>query len=85
MAKIKFRSTLARYDDVKETNAVIESGGTKNFYHSKRSFDTYDEIPAEGVKGATGKFTIVGRGKVRLPIDGVIMVEAFDAPLFDPT
>lgn len=82
MAKIKFKSTLEKFNDEKEPNALIDSGGTHHFFYSKSSFETYEEIPSKKVKSAAGQSSIVGRGTVRLPIDDGITVEAFHAPLF---
>lgn len=82
MAKINCRSSLAKCDDQKEPNALIDSDGTYHFFYSKCSFETYEKIPTETFRSAVGQSPIIGRGKFRLPIDGGITVEAFHTPLF---
>ncbi len=42
----------------------------------------YSAMNEESVQGATGKTKIIGKGIVRLPINSVMIVEAYQAQAF---
>lgn len=71
MARVKFRSSIASVSTKKVYEALIDSGATHNFFHSKEFFHTYQEIHEE-VRSASGTSRIVGAGQVFLPLDGGI-------------
>eukprot|EP00171_Calliarthron_tuberculosum_P001071 IDg1071t1 len=82
MAKLKFKSNVARCSQDKTKDAYIDSGATHHFFHSRSSFTNYKSIDTENVKAASGFSKIVGKGTVRLPVDGEITIEAYHAPEF---
>ncbi len=61
---------------------ILTSGATHHFFHSKSSFITYERIDTESVKAASSLSKLVGKGTVKLPIDGGIIIEAYHAPDF---
>lgn len=82
MKKLKVRSSLAQANDQKNSDAIIDSGATHHFFHSKKSFESYQEITTEKVKGSSGISSIMGKGNVSLLIDGSLVMEAFNTPFF---
>ena len=78
MAKYKYRSNVAELHEEKNSDAIIDSGATHHFFHS-RSTDL-EIVKEEPVKAAAGTTTIVGRGTVQLPIG--LIVQALHAPMF---
>lgn len=82
MAKIKFRSKVARMDEKKSNDAYIDSGATHHFFHSRGSFISYETIPDETVRAAYGETRIVGKGTVCVPIADGYIQESYHAPAF---
>lgn len=80
MAKAKFRSTVAKCGDMKSNTALIDSGGSHHFFHSKRSFQNYERMEKTNVQAPRELSIIVEKCLVTLLIDGGFYVEAFHAP-----
>lgn len=79
---VKFRTTVATIGDKKSSEALIDSGGTHHFFHSKSSFLDCEPISEESVLAAFGSTTIIGKGLVWIPLNGGMQVEAYHAPRF---
>lgn len=82
MSRIKFRSTLAVVYGIKDTSCLIDSGGTRHFFHDRSSFINFQSIDEEIVKSASATSKIVGNGELIFTIVGVVMVEAYHTPHF---
>lgn len=83
MGQIKYRSHLALIDYKNTDNALIDSGATHIFLHSKSSFRHYQTIEHENVQSASGDARIVGFGEIFLPLNGGVFVQAlFYVPQF---
>ena len=76
MEKVKFQSHVAQITEHKTSDAYIDSGATHHFFHRRDSFVLYSPIEEEPVKAAASVSKIVGKGMVKLPINGGILVEA---------
>ena len=75
-ARLKFRSTVGTVGMKKTDTALVDSGGTHHFFHSKKFFYDYEGMNKTDVQSATETLIIVGKGKVFLPIFGGVYVEA---------
>lgn len=82
MDRINYRSKIAMNDEIKSPNYLIYLGGTHLFFHELSSFILYETIDKEEVQSESGTYIVSGRGKVKLPIDGDIIVEAYYTPHF---
>jgi len=82
MARINFRSTIATCADEKTNDALVDSGGSHHFFHSRNDFIEYEEMEIADVQAASELSIIVGRGKVLIPLEGGFYMEAYHAPHF---
>ena len=82
MARIKYRSTVATCGEEKSKDTLIDSGGSHHFFHNKRSFIEYQSVKNKDVQAAAEMSTIVGKGKVFIPLGGGYLVEAYHTPYF---
>lgn len=81
MARLKFRTSIASISSKKTNEALIDSGATHNFFHSKDFFQTYKPFD-ETVASASGTSRIVGVGQVFIPLDGGLFMDAYHVPDF---
>ena len=63
MAQLNFRSTVATVGIKKTGTALVDSGGTHRFFHSKKFFCDYEGMNKIDVQSATETSIIVGKGK----------------------
>ena len=82
MAKLKFRSSSAAFGDRKSNVCLIDSGASDHFFFSRSSFLTYEEMESKTVQAAAGNSIIVGKGQVKLPLDGGVLATAYHTPHF---
>ena len=82
MAKLKFRSSVAHVASEKTHDALFDSGGTHNFFHSRQSFKSYEEMDKEDVISASGTSIIIGKGEVWIPLHGSMFMGAYHTPHF---
>ncbi len=68
--------------DQKRDKRFTVSGATHNFFYSRSSFTSYQQITEETVKGATLVSEIVGKGKYNISIGSGVTIEAFHDPGF---
>lgn len=73
MEKIRFRSLVAKSAHQKSQSALVDFGGTHNFFPSKYYFTEYHKVPIQDVQSASVISKIVGMGTVILPIDGGVL------------
>lgn len=76
MSKIIFRSSVATNGHPNSDTALIDSGDTHNFFHSKGYFDEYHKMDIKEVHTASEVSKIVGLAKITLPIDGGVLLVA---------
>ena len=50
MAKIKLKSSVAKCGETKTDDALIDSGGSHHFFHSKKYFNNYQKIDVINVQ-----------------------------------
>lgn len=82
MAKLKFRSSVAQVGIEKTHDALIDSGGTHHFFHSRQFFNSYESMNKEDVLSASGTSIIIGKGDVWIPLPVGMFVEAYHTPHF---
>lgn len=73
MAHLKFKSTIAKWNQRKSYNyAVTESGGSHHFSHCRESFQKYESINTIEVQAESEKSIMVGKGQVFIPLAFVL-------------
>lgn len=82
MARCKFRSTAASLRKETSPNAVVDYGASHHFFHSRKSFRSYQEVSASDMESATVTASIFCFASVEIPLHGKTIIEAYHAPKF---
>ena len=84
MALLNFKSNVARVGEDRTDDAFVDSGATHHFFHTKSKFIDYKWVETAAVKTAEGVSHIVGKGTIKIKINGQteLTIEAFHAPDF---
>ena len=78
-----YRSTVATIGETKSREALIESGGTHNFFYSNSSFVEFEALENETVQAASSSTDLIRKGHVWVPLKGGIQIVACHAPRFN--
>lgn len=82
MARIKYMTSVAVNDKLLPHSIIIDSGSSHHFIQRKGMFLNYEQVVSKAVQSATGESIVIGKGQVRLPIDGGVLVNDFHTPNF---
>lgn len=82
MAKIKFKTTLAKCSDNKSKDWLIDSGASHHFCNNKSMFVSYESTLTTQVQAAAEVSILVGKGQIYIPLAGGLVITAYHAPHF---
>lgn len=63
-----FRLQVSAVGAKKRSEALIDSGGTQNFFYDNELFTNYESMQHEKVYGPTGQSIVIGFGEVAIPL-----------------
>lgn len=76
MERHKYRTNIVKKAEPKKALAYVDTGETRNLFHSKSVFMTNIPIKQEVAESARTTSSLVGKGTVEIKIDGGIVLEA---------